>query len=358
MIQRMHGASDGRAASAFLPRAATDSIGAVGYVGPGGSERLKGFIDIRVDSEDGVQNAMRIVQHGKRMIENEECVSSGFGKATRLSIRLVMDNGYEQILRARLSEIGANLEAVLPMRGDNDRDSIAYIGFNSGARSPGMQESRSCSSNLKNALELRGNYAEMTRRLAEVRDAGHELRVLNGSEVRNLEKDTGIRTDSLTDLMVGTFGYDRDGAMRVMTDNGTVLAVAKAHGGHEAIAMGIIESTMVRFDGKSIRLAELTDCVVRDDYRNGIGRDLFLSVATGLLDHHVRTGKAAYDVLFLEANLTKPGVLESFALQGWNYRGTLPNHARIEDGIKSLAVMDIGNEALSRVSECAGLLRY
>ena len=360
MAQRMHDALDGRAPSAFyVPRAATDSIGAVGYVGQGGSERLKGFIDTKVDSYGEVRNALRIARHGKHMIEREgECARYGFGEATRLSIRFIVSNECMEALKEGLPEIGADLEAVLPVSKNNGSDSIVYIGFNSSVRSPNRQDRQSCSKNLESALELRGDYAELWRRLNEVRQAGHEVRVVRGEAVMNLESDTGIKISSLTRLMGDTFGYSEDEAMRAMTDSDTILAVATAFRGHEAIAMGMIESTSVGFNGGSIRLAELTDCVVREDYRNGMSRGLFLSVTSSLLDHHVREGMNGYDVLFLEANLAKPVVLESFALQGWNARGTLPNHARIEDGLKSLAVMDIGSEELSRVSECVGLLRY
>ena len=43
MVQHMQNI-DRTAAAFYAPREASDSIGPVGYIGPGGSERLKGFI--------------------------------------------------------------------------------------------------------------------------------------------------------------------------------------------------------------------------------------------------------------------------------------------------------------------------
>ena len=64
-----------------------------------------------------------------------------------------------------------------------------------------------------------------------------------------------------------------------------------------------------------------------------------------------------YDVLFLEGNFMKTSVLESVTTLGWNFRGILPYHAKIEKDIRSLAVMDISDDALLKVSECTELLR-
>ena len=358
MVQHMHDASNRAAPAFYAPNMATDSIGPVGYVGIGGSERLKGFINIRVDSDQSIRNTVGVVQHGKQMIENGDCTRLGYGQASRLSIRLVASDSCIGALSEELAKVGANVEAELPMHGRNHGYSIVYIGFNSSERGPSMHDSQLCVRNLQNALELTQDYTELQRRLNEVSAAGHEVQVFNGNAVNDLRSGMGIRTASMTELLIEAFGYDEAGAMRLMTNNGTVLAVATERGGNEAIAMSVIESTLVAFDGRSIRLAELTDCVVRSDYRNnGLGRGLILSTVTGLVNNHVRMNINEYDVLFAEANLRRSGMLETFTLQGWNYRGTLPNHAEIEGRLKSLAVMDISNEALVKASEYASLLR-
>ena len=165
MVQHMQNI-DKTAAAFYAPREASDSIGPVGYIGPGGSERLKGFIDIRVDSAEKVRSAIRITQYGKQMIENDECVRCEFGEASRLSIRLVVNNKYIDCSRAGIWD-RANVEATLPMHGRNHNDSIAYIGFNSSTRSPSAEESRTYSRRMGEVMVQAEDHAEMQRRLGD-----------------------------------------------------------------------------------------------------------------------------------------------------------------------------------------------
>ena len=172
------------------------------------------------------------------------------------------------------------------MHGRNHNDSIAYIGFNSSTRSPSAEESRTYSRRMGEVMVQAEDHAEMQRRLGdrlgEVRREGYEIRAFDGERVLYLESYAGIHTNSLIRLMTKTFGYDEMSAMRLLTDSNTLLSVATERGGQEAIAMGIIETSRVPFESGHIKLAELTDFVVREDYRGGRARALFLAITAEL----------------------------------------------------------------------------
>lgn len=339
-------------AGLYRPEVVSTSIGPVGFVGLGGSKRVKGFLDFEVNSRESLLKVVDVVQYGISIV-NKTIEREGFGEVSRLSARAVVSKDYLSELSSKLIDIGATLEATLPMHNGYRNDVIAYIGFNRDDRCVSNSDMQRFHSGLKDAENVGKIPGEKEHRLEAVSNAGYDVQVFDGATVKDAAAKGLIDMGSVIRLMEDTYSYRREDAERVITGSDNVLSVV-THKVHGVVAMCILESTLVRVDGEDIRIAERTDGVVRPDHRGDrmgdhMGAKLFLAVTNGILERHVRTNIGRYDALFLEANLSKRSVAEAEELQsaefGMEFRGILPNHVEIGGGLASLAVRSIDCDA-------------
>lgn len=331
------------------------SIGALGYIGPAGPGRMKGFLTMKVDSGAKVNSLMSIISYGLDGIYNPKVVQPHqeelFRDRFRLSVRAVVEERQVKHVKARAEGIGAEIEAILPF--NRDAEAIVYIGHNSRLRHHGGTtftehiEQRELVESIYRGTIL-GDRQPYSREGLKTMGYGYlPPIVFEGSCAEfSLGGNKGIA--ELASLMRDTYGYGLESARAIITNPNNIISIIRYDGSQKTgvAAMSLMERTPVSVDGRTLWIAELTDSAVRmDDRKKKMGFPLYHAVTTELISGLAKQTTPP-DVVFSESNLAHPNVIKSCEMQGRVPVGYMHNHTEIEGKLTSFAVMQIPETVL------------
>ncbi|MCL5100546.1 MAG: hypothetical protein M1122_01140 [Candidatus Marsarchaeota archaeon] len=339
------------------------SIGPIGHAATASSGRIRGiFTDFILDDQKAIKAFSGIVREGIGIIDQENMahivIRDGMvniqneDNITRLNLRAVARREVLGTMR-RILPKGASVEATLPLNvpknSENGDLCIVYIGYNHDGRALTHKQRAALLQNISDSTEFRGNMAYYKNQLRFIADLGYSNRVFREGSVSNSPEIL----HSATRFLMETYGYSENSANHVLTNHDNVIAMIVHN--DSVVGLSVVESAKIIVHGYEFKIAELTDSVVARNHRtikdtNGneihIGGSLHLSLTSHVLTEVMRDGE--YATVFSESNLNKRNsVLRSCALQGREFKGILPNQAKIDGKLASLGVFSINNISIS-----------
>lgn len=314
----------------------TGSIGLTGKIGPASNGRLKGFLDITVDTPKMVGLLVGIALHGRDLILNP--AQHGYYEDTsRLLIRAVVTNEMMEQLHAKMMGTGFKVEALIPINHNGHAASIVYLAYNT--------EERRLTS------EERGAFNALWRRIYDQRITREELHdcvrraeskysffVMSSEYAQAVafhrEKHFDDMISQVYSLMNKNFGFSRNEVSEALLANTSILVTVKYT--NEVAAACVVERAEIAMThGEPIRIAELTDAAVVNGHNNN---GLHLAMTTRLLAAVADQNNHA---TFSEATFSQETVLKSSAAQGRVFCGILEHHTRIDGNLRNFSVMHI-----------------
>lgn len=221
---------------------------------------------------------------------------------SRLSIRLVIDDG---LLRQNYELIKSLGEVIIPLSGtqsDLDEADIIYLAYNSPERI----------SNPKDLAYARGNLAialtriplSCTAILDRAKRTGYDLRVLSMEERAHSETVKNQMSDLYT-----RFGWEPSQVWELLKNNSNIIAVALC--GELIVSAGVAETSKINFKTEhSLVITELTEAATQAEHQ---GKGLYTAVAAMLMrelaDHGSNGNKIG--LVFGECNGLAGGVLNA-----------------------------------------------
>lgn len=324
-----------REAGVYRNQRDNSSIGPKGYIGPVSSDRLKGFLRFSVDGNKRLDQLQGILRHGIALLQEGR-----FSDRSRLSVRFVAPTKCEEDIEKGVREVGALIEAKLPLDLQASGNSIYYVAFNKEARRQSAEERSAYITQIKQSYAQKISAEELCLRIDGTAEKRYSIHIFNGDDVP-LHHMTGI-----VRLLGSKYGYSSEEALSIVGKHTNKIAVAAyntVRGAVEVAGISMIERSEIRVNGRRIRLAEITETAVAKGH---VGNNLHLAMTTFLMAHMPSPDNY---LLFSESTLAHSTVIHSCAAQGRIYSGILENHVEIEGKLTSLAVMHVPAAAHSHL---------
>jgi hypothetical protein len=304
-----------------------DSFGPIGIITRVSADRLKGFVGAQTSAVDRITPIRDQQQLGMLI----GIVRTGISELdrtgmTRLTIRSIVDGNLSEELAASMRESGAKIEASIPLKNGMSQMQMVYIGYNGPSR--------------------RASPGELARSMAVISDAKHpaiKKAAAGGLTIEVLDcqalssQSNAEWASSLVDMLSKGFGYSKESAMEVLSDGRNIVTVVKEGDGIVGMCAAEVREVPLE-DGASLRMAEITDCYIRLEYRN---KGCCSKMLRTLSDTALKT----MDVVFTESNSENPAMANSIlrcghelAGDGVTVTGILEKHAVVESGVRNLFV--------------------
>jgi hypothetical protein len=321
----------------FKREEAADSFGPVGYIAPVSAKRLKGFIGAQTIPQ---QQIIPIKTNADEIVLSEIIREGIFElhqtNRTRLSLRVITTEGTNtDRLKKIISALGAEVEATLPLN-TNPFLQILYIGYNTEERrNPDQKAINSGYERLLHQARmrelLRADFPDLNTNhlMRQTETTNFEIR--DNSRHTQTELALSMTTILGREMLVNSFGYSFQAAQHVLDDERNLIGTAYQNG--NIVGLCVAERREIQLSyGRTIKMAELTDGVVKKDLQhNGI----YSRLSTEVINYLYLTDT---NVIFAESNPNKQGLINTIAKQGRRIAGILPQHAEIEGSMCDLVV--------------------
>ncbi len=333
--------------SMFRDGADVGSFGPIGCIQQVSAERLKGFMGaVREDqscitpvaTRADVRGVADVIREGVRRIRESET-------NTRLSLRILVNSRTTEMLSRGITGTGADIEAVMPA---NNGYNVVYVGYN--------DESRTISPQLRGEFEekieaSRRFYMQVPQQIVAGTN-GYNISIVDGTD----RSFSHAQFNSITNLL-HTFGYDRQGARDIISNEANIIGLVEDHG--RIVGISVTERRIIPLsNGGEIHIAELTDSVFDQRLR---GQGLY-PVLLNEMFLHIYDRCPEIDVVFTESNISTDSLLNMAARQGREIAGILPYHFRMaepsgESELKSVVVTYLTREAIRNMLDLINTIR-
>jgi|GEM_PF-5570787 hypothetical protein len=333
------------------------SQGPIGYIGPTGADRAKGFLTIKGDTTESVAFILDAIAYGINGINGHPVAetASFLKECTRLSIRAVVSEEMMDLLRSQAKTLNIDIEAVIP----NGRNNIVSFGFNTPERRLTPEQKSDYADFLNRELpEKVNNSPDIASTLRVVRDDEYRIHTLTGRGKLGKINDLGMDIGSFAELLRVSFGYSQQAALNVLQSKDNIISLAVRNG--KTAGLSVIEKIEINVGNEKFFIAEITDVVVAyptnhgTQYENNLGKNLYLALTAHTL---AKMCEFPDHVIFGEFTLTHKTSPTASAREGLQYAGTLPLNAIIDEQMVSFMVMYVPNYetlmALNRAVEWA-----
>lgn len=329
------------------------SIGPIGFASPSASGRIKGIIPGIASTNEDIEARLCEVRKGALQLTiSPESRKPMFRDKSRLTVRIIMNQGLSKHLRKRLAEKaheGIEIEAELPFKEKGTAKlALVYLSYNDPTRRLNPHQHADL---YRKAVgyykEASSTHASIRVILSEVRRKGYDFATFNGPECAEVLGKMKIQAEALPALLSEVYQeYDITSAFRVVTAPGNTITIAVKNG--EVVSMSILERASIPYNGGEIKIAEVTDGMVRPGHN---GNNLYLATTSRLI---ASIDPSENSIIFGEATFTHEAVPRAFAALGADFRGILQRHLHIKGRLTDFAVMQFERE---RISELALAIR-
>jgi len=264
----------------------TSSIGAVWPPVVSSNNRIKGFYDTTVTSQQEVDEFALAFSDYQSEVSHSPHLD-------RLSIRVVASLGAISTLEDR----GVSLEAAMPIRGSGDL-AVVYTGWNGPERRASDDALRLHHLLLGDVVRMPQHDSDGAERLHE---QGFTPRVIDHATP---DRDKRSMVERFANLY-SAFGYSVAEVEELLLNPANTIAYVENEEG--VVSTGMAERATVSVDGfGDLHMAEITEAFTLPAYRK-LG--LYQAISGNLLARLLDPASPRLEVIYGESNLAMPGVV-------------------------------------------------